>query len=79
MEALQEAGLAPMEVIVASTRNGARAMRRDDIGTIATGNVADLVVLSADPLVDVRNVRRVERVVRRGMLHERAALEWPER
>ena len=79
MEALQEAGLSPMDVIVASTRNGARAMRRDDIGTIEAGNIADLVILGADPLVDVRNVRRVERVVRGGVVHERAALEYPER
>lgn len=79
MEALQDAGLSPMDVIVASTRNGARAMRRDDIGTIEAGNIADLVILGADPLVDVRNVRQVERVVRGGVVHERAALEYPER
>lgn len=75
MEALQEAGLSPMEVIVASTLNGARAMRRDDdFGTIAVGKIADLLILAADPLVDIRNVREVDRVVRAGVIHERSGL-----
>ena len=67
MEALQAAGLSPMEVILASTLNGARAMRRDaDFGTIQEGRIADLLVLAADPLADVANIRRIERVVRNG-------------
>jgi imidazolonepropionase-like amidohydrolase len=56
-----------MDVIVASTINGARAMRRDaDFGTIQQGRIADLLVLTADPLADVANIRRIERVVRNG-------------
>lgn len=77
MEALHAAGLPPMDVIVAATRNGARAMRRErDFGTIEPGRVADLLVLGADPLADIRNVRRVERVIRAGTIHERSALEY---
>lgn len=77
LEALREAGLTPMEVIVAATRNGARAMRREaDIGTIERGKLADLLVLRSDPLTDLSAVRRVLWVVRAGVIHERSALEY---
>jgi imidazolonepropionase-like amidohydrolase len=80
IEALHRAGLSPMDVIVAATRNGALAMGRlDDFGTIEAGKAADLVILSADPLADVRNIRRVERVVRGGVIHDRSALEFGRR
>ncbi len=69
MEAMQAAGLAPMEVLVAATRNGARAMGREtDVGTVEAGKIADLVVVAADPLADVGNLRRVRYVVRGGVL-----------
>ena len=78
MEAMQDAGLTPMDVLVASTRNGARAMGRgDDLGTIEAGKIADLVVLGADPLADIANVRRVEAVMRGGRLRDRSELEFP--
>ncbi len=77
MEAMQAAGLTPMEVLVASTRNGARAMGRErDLGTIERGKIADLVVLAADPTADIRNVRRIELVVRGGAVRRRAQLEF---
>lgn len=77
MEALQRAGLTPMEVIVASTRNGALAMGRlADFGTIETGKLADLVVLSANPATDIANARRIELVVRAGVVHRRRDLEY---
>jgi imidazolonepropionase-like amidohydrolase len=78
MEAMQEAGLSPMDVLVASTRNVALAMGRlDDLGTVEAGKVADLVVLGADPTTDISHVRRIEKVVRAGRLHERSALTFP--
>lgn len=64
-----------MEVIVAATANGARAMGRlDDFGTIERGRFADLIVLRADPTTDIRNVREIELVVRGGVVHRRADL-----
>lgn len=69
MEAMQAAGMKPMEVLVASTRGGASAMGLEkEIGTIEKGKVADLLVLNADPTADIGNVRRVRAVVRGGVL-----------
>ncbi|MEW5930493.1 MAG: amidohydrolase family protein [Gemmatimonadota bacterium] len=76
MEAMAEAGMTPMQVLVASTRNGARAMGRDDFGTLEPGKVADLVVLDADPLASVGNLRRVALVARGGEIWTREELEY---
>jgi len=77
MEAMQEAGLTPMEVLTASTRNGALAMGRlADFGTVEAGKAADLVVLDADPTADIANVRRIVRVVRAGKVWRRSELEF---
>lgn len=79
MEAMQDAGLSPREVLVAATRNGARAMGRgEEVGTVEEGKVADLLVLDRNPLEDVRHFRSVSLVIRRGEVHRRAELEWPE-
>jgi imidazolonepropionase-like amidohydrolase len=76
LEALAAAGLSPEEVLIAATRDAARAMGRgDDLGTVETGKVADLLVLNADPLADVRSWRRIDRVMRGGRLYERTELE----
>ena len=61
MEAMQAAGMTPMEVLVASTRGGARAMGRDDVGTLEKGKRADFVLVGADPLADAANLRKRER------------------
>ncbi|MEK7329580.1 MAG: amidohydrolase family protein [Candidatus Eisenbacteria bacterium] len=69
METMQRDGMRPMEVIVAATRNGARAMGRDaDFGTVEAGKLADLVLVGGDPTRDVRNLRHVRWVVRRGVV-----------
>lgn len=69
MEAMQKAGLTPMEVLVASTRGGSLAMRREkEIGTIERGKIADLLVVAADPTKDIANLRKLKSVVRGGML-----------
>ncbi|HEV2131438.1 MAG TPA: amidohydrolase family protein, partial [Longimicrobiaceae bacterium] len=78
MEAMAEAGLTPMEVLVASTRNAARAMGREDLGTLEVGKLADLVVLDRDPLADISNVRSVALVARAGEVWTRRELEYRE-
>lgn len=76
LEAMQAAGLAPRDVLVAATRNGARAMGLDSTGTVTPGAVADLLVLDADPLADIGNVRYIALVVRRGEIYTRHELEY---
>jgi imidazolonepropionase-like amidohydrolase len=67
MEAMQKAGMSPMEVLVASTRGGSLAMRKDsEFGTIEKGKSADVLVLGADPLKDIANMRKVRTVIRGG-------------
>jgi imidazolonepropionase-like amidohydrolase len=71
LELLARAGLTPMEVLMAATRRPAERLgRRDVFGTIAAGRAADLVLLAANPLDDIRNVSRIERVIARGVSHE---------
>jgi imidazolonepropionase-like amidohydrolase len=75
MQLLAEAGLTPMEVIVAATRRGAELLRRaDDFGTIEPGKRADLLILGANPLDDIRNTRSLEAVVSEGRVIDRRAL-----
>lgn len=63
LELLAEAGIAPLDVLTIATANGARAIGLGDrLGTIRPGLRADLVVLEGDPVADISNVRRVERV-----------------
>ena len=69
MQVMQEAGLSPMDVLVAATRNGAVVTGRGgDLGTVEAGKLADLVVRGADPTADVRNVEDVRYVLRDGAL-----------
>jgi len=69
MEAMQAAGLTPMQVIVASTRGGARAMGVDrETGTVEKGKSADLLLVAGDPSKDVANLRKVRYVVRGGVV-----------
>lgn len=76
MEAMAAAGLSPMAVIVASTRDAARAMGRPDFGTVEPGQIADLVVLEGDPLENISNIREVRLVVRAGEIWTREELEY---
>lgn|SRR6185295_2769089 len=70
MALLVNAGLTPSDALRAATINGARLLGADSIGTLAAGKVADLVVLDADPLADIRNTRQVSRVMVRGLLYD---------
>lgn len=74
MEAMQAAGMTPMEVLVASTRNAARAMGRDDVGTLEKGKRADFLLVGADPLADAANLRKLNAVVRGGVHRTQAEL-----
>ena len=62
MEMMNKAGMSPMKVIVASTGDAAKVMGLKNVGTLQAGNWADLVVLRANPLDNIRNTRAIESV-----------------
>lgn len=72
---LEEAGLAPMEILKAATSNIARAYKVDAlVGTLEPGKAGDLVVLDANPLESARNYRRIAAVVKGGVVVDRDRL-----
>lgn len=75
MRALHQYGLTSMQVLQAATRNIAAAYKKlDDLGTIEAGKYADLLVLDADPLTDIANMRKIAMVVKEGRTVDREAL-----
>jgi imidazolonepropionase-like amidohydrolase len=75
---LVRAGLSPIDALRAATLNPARYLgAADSLGTVAPGRLADLVLLDANPLADIRNTTRIHAVVANGRLidaRERARL-----
>ena len=77
LELYVEAGLTPMETLVAATATGAGRVPpvgEADFGTLTSGMSADLIVLDADPLADIRNTLQIDRVMLRGEWVDRDAL-----
>jgi imidazolonepropionase-like amidohydrolase len=61
------AGMRPSDIIVSATRNAAAVTgRQNEVGTLERGKLADLVILEADPIVDIKNTRRISRVMKGG-------------
>ena len=68
-QVMAEAGMKPMEIIVAATRNGAHTLTEDpDFGTIEPGNRADLLILGANPLDEIANAQVIDIVIRGGVM-----------
>lgn len=68
MELLVDAGMSPMDVIVAATLEGAKFLRAEKrIGSVEPGKLADLVLIESDPLQDIRAMRNVRRVMLNGL------------
>ena len=68
LELLVEAGLSPAEALLTATRDAAWTVDADSIGVLATGNLADFVVLNGNPLANISNTRRIDRVALHGEL-----------
>jgi imidazolonepropionase-like amidohydrolase len=75
MRLMQEAGLTPLQILRTATTNGAQVLGQpDELGKIAAGRLADLVLLDADPLADSANLGRVYRVIKDGRVYDPEAL-----
>ena len=75
LEMLVQAGLSPGEALKSATVNPAIYFSKtEDYGTIGTGKVADLILLEANPLGDIANIRRINAVVFNGNVYDRDAL-----
>ncbi len=78
MQLLADLGIPAAAIVRMGTLHGARFLgRQDDLGTIAVGKLADLVLLDADPSVDIRNAAAVAAVIKNGQVIDRAALALP--
>jgi imidazolonepropionase-like amidohydrolase len=62
LELMVKSGMTPAQVLTAATGGAAKAMNLQQLGTLESGNWADLVVLGANPLTDIRNTQKIESV-----------------
>jgi imidazolonepropionase-like amidohydrolase len=77
---MQSGGLSEHDALRAATIMGAEAIGlENDLGRVAPGMLADLVVLDANPLEDIRNTNRIRYVMKNGRLYEGDTLDeiWP--
>jgi imidazolonepropionase-like amidohydrolase len=74
MEEMVQSGMTPAQVIVAGTKTNAEWLGLDDLGAIHAGKTATFVVLDADPLVDIKNTRKIHSVYVGGAELDRTAL-----
>ena len=75
LELFQRGGLTPFEVLQTATIRAAEALGEGaNLGSVEAGKLADLVVVSDDPLVDVKNARKVKIVIKNGEVHRLEAL-----
>jgi len=76
LELIVAGGVSPADAIVIATRNSARFLGKlDDLGTIEAGKLADLVLLTADPTVDIDNAKRIDLVIKGGQVIDRSKLD----
>ena len=76
LELLVESGLTPMQALQAATRNAADfSGQLDVLGTVEEGKIADLVLLDANPLADIRNTTKISTVILGGRAYGRDRLD----
>jgi len=69
LELMVEAGLTPMEAIMAGTKNAAQNLGKgDELGTIEQGKLADMIVVSEDPQGEISNTRGIQMVIKSGKI-----------
>ncbi len=78
MELLVDAGMSPLDVIRSATLNAARFLgREDDLGTVAVGKLADMVLLDANPEANINNAKEIYLVIKNGSVVDRSSLKLP--
>lgn len=77
LDNMVEAGMTPMQVIVAATSRAAEFLKLDKMGTLTAGKEANFLVLDANPLDRMTNTQRISRVYMKGAEVDRAALRVP--
>jgi imidazolonepropionase-like amidohydrolase len=66
-----EAGLQPADALRTSTINAARMLGREkEQGTVEAGERADMLILDADPLADIRNITKIHRVIKGWIIYD---------
>ena len=72
MRIMKEVGLTPMQIIQGSTKCGAELVQKQDsLGTVETGKTADILIVSADPLQDIENIKKTDTVIFDGKVIDR--------
>jgi imidazolonepropionase-like amidohydrolase len=67
MELMEEAGMRPFDILIAATQNAAEVMGKGkDVGTLSKGKIADILLLDADPVRDIRNAQKIFKVIKSG-------------
>lgn len=74
LEILVRLGMSPMQALVAATGAAARNLRQNDLGLLAPGRRANLLLLAGNPLADIRNTRQIEAVYISGVAVDRGAI-----
>jgi imidazolonepropionase-like amidohydrolase len=78
LEFLVEAGLSPLEVLRIATQDAATAVGAEDqLGTLAPGKLADIVLLDANPIDDIKNTQTIWRVIKGGWVFDPQELRPP--
>lgn len=79
IQLMHEAGMTPMQVLVAATRDGAEVIGRGaELGTLEVGKLADIIVVNGDPLVNLSVLGKVELVVKNGKIIDPGELKFKE-
>ena len=78
LELMVEGGIPALEAIRIGTLNAAIFMDKErDLGSIEVGKLADMVLLSADPIADISNAQQIDMVIKGGRIIDRATLDLP--
>ncbi len=71
MQVMAEVGLTPMQIIMGSTKYPAELLRKEDLlGTVEVGKLADVIIVNADPLQDIKNLDKINTVIQDGKVVE---------